>query len=147
VDLKERFDQALDGGPPHAPIEARLIAGRRAVRRRRTAMGATARVMLTIVGGIGWAGVPGTGSAVDQSRIPDRTEAATSTPSSPTTSKAAIPAEIPPILDYDLDSGHLTTVISSDTSSGKMATAAGIVIERYLDNPVEPTGSCRPLPW
>ena len=35
TDLGERLDASFDDGPPHRPVEERLAAGRRAVRRRR----------------------------------------------------------------------------------------------------------------
>lgn len=49
ADLKDRFDRALDGGPAHRPLDARLSAGRRAARRRRVGIAAAATACLAVV--------------------------------------------------------------------------------------------------
>jgi hypothetical protein len=66
-DLRERLDASFGDGPPHAPIEERLVAGRRALRRRRrvTAVGAVAvlagvcvaSLLLRPAGGAGGGGI------------------------------------------------------------------------------------------
>jgi hypothetical protein len=48
ADLKDRFDRALDGGPAHRPLEARLRAGRRAARRRTAGVAVAATTCLAL---------------------------------------------------------------------------------------------------
>jgi hypothetical protein len=50
TDLRDRIEASFGGGPPHTPIESRLEAGRRALRRRRLAVsGATVAVVAALV--------------------------------------------------------------------------------------------------
>ncbi|KRF34945.1 hypothetical protein [Nocardioides sp. Soil805] len=49
TDLKDRFDRALDGGPAHRPLDARLSAGRRAARRRTARIAVAATACLVVV--------------------------------------------------------------------------------------------------
>ena len=123
MDLKERFDQALDGGPAHRPIEDRLAVGRRATRRRRTAVGASVLATVVVLGGVGWAAVPGPDHAVDGS-------VATSPPNTPTprtVSESPAPPAPVQLFGYDLN-------------TAKLETAAGLVIERQMENPVAREG-------
>lgn len=119
MDLKESFDRALDGGPAHRPIEDRLAVGRRAARRRRTAMGAS--VLATVlVGGVGWAVAPGPGGAKDGSVATSPTiNPAPTTPAEATTP----PDRFRMFGYYDVDSAELET-------------APGLRIEREIDSPV-----------
>ena len=52
TDLQERLDASFDEGPPHRPVEERLAAGRRAVRRRRgtATIGAVVALAVLAVG-------------------------------------------------------------------------------------------------
>ncbi len=51
TDVRELIETGLEDGPPHAPIEERVAAGRRAVRRRRRgAVAGSAGVMLAAAG-------------------------------------------------------------------------------------------------
>ena len=61
-DLKNAIDESFGGGPAHRPMEDRLRAGRRAVRRRRTVVsGVVAAAMAGIVGAA--SAVTGAGTA------------------------------------------------------------------------------------
>ena len=61
-DLKSAIDESFGGGPDHRPMEDRLRAGRRAVRRRRTVVsGVVAAAMAGIVGAA--SAVTGAGTA------------------------------------------------------------------------------------
>ena len=57
--LQHELDEAIGHGPAHRPVEDRIDAGRRALRRRRAAVGLAAFGMVAVVG-VGYA-VSGTG--------------------------------------------------------------------------------------
>ncbi|MFC6287338.1 hypothetical protein ACFP3Q_08185 [Nocardioides sp. GCM10027113] len=48
--LRQDFERAIGGGPPHVPVEQPLAAGRRALRRRRLTRGAGTLAAVAIIG-------------------------------------------------------------------------------------------------
>lgn len=123
MDLKESFDRALDGGPAHRPIEDRLVVGRRAARRRRTAMSASVLATVLVLGGVGWAALPGAEDAVDGSV----TTSPTNTPTPTSAAESPAPPVPEPMFAYSL-------------SGAELETAPGLVVERRIDDPVERDG-------
>ena len=123
MDLKETFDWALDGGPAHRPIEDRLIIGRRATRRRRTATGAAALAMGLVVGGVGWAVLPHAQHTADGSVA----SAGVNAPESTTVTEEHVEPVREPLYDYDYFTGELTP-------------APGVAIRHEVDHPVDRPG-------
>ncbi len=122
--LDELFDEALDGGPAHRPIEERLVIGRRAHRRRRTAMGATALATTIVLGALGWAALPGEGA---------RTAGDESVANAPTTQASIEPPLTAPDEAYAIFCHDDTSYPYS--CPGKFKLAPGAVIVSKLDNP------------
>ncbi|KQY57034.1 MULTISPECIES: hypothetical protein [unclassified Nocardioides] len=58
-DILDRLEDAIGDGPAHRPIDARLSAGRAALRRRRAAVGVGALAMAAVLGGTAWVALPG----------------------------------------------------------------------------------------
>jgi hypothetical protein len=57
-DWRQRIDRSFGDGPEQPPIAGRLEAGRRALRRRRIAVGAATAVVAGVVGGAVWVAAP-----------------------------------------------------------------------------------------
>ena len=129
MELKERFDQAVSGGPAHRPIEERLVLGRRATRRRRTAVGTGVLASVVALGGVGWATLPGSGAAVDSVNAVDGSVATspTSTPTPRTLPERPAPSPPVELFAYDLNTADLQT-------------AAGLEIKHQIDNPITRKG-------
>ena len=118
MDLKEGFDRALDGGPAHRAIEERLAIGRRAARRRRTAMGASALATSLVLGGIGWAALSSDSA---------KTAGGVSVATAPTTQESTETSEADPAEDMAILGGNFA-------SAGKLELAPGAVIVHRIDN-------------
>ena len=118
MDLRDRLDRALDGGPAHRPIEDRLAVGRRAARRRRTATGAAALATGLVVGGIGWATLPLVHDPTDGSAATSRVGT-----SEPTVSASTDPVWEAPLYHHD-------------SSTGGILKAPGVEVVRRIDRPV-----------
>ena len=58
VDWQELIDRSFGDGPRHRPVEQRLVAGRRALRRRRIVVGAAAVALTMAAGGVALAAQP-----------------------------------------------------------------------------------------
>ncbi|MEO5666334.1 MAG: hypothetical protein ABIR39_23935 [Nocardioides sp.] len=121
MDLKETFDRALDGGPAHRPIEDRLAVGRRATRRRRTAMGASVLATALVLGGIGWAAQP------DPAVKTEGSVATSPTPPPTVVSESPAPSMPTPMYEYDFYTGDLET-------------ASGVAIQHQVDSPIARSG-------
>lgn len=67
MNLTEELDRSFDIGPEHRPIEERLVAGRRLVRRRRVAASAAALAIAAVLGTVGFALGDGNGTSADSS--------------------------------------------------------------------------------
>jgi hypothetical protein len=67
TDLGERLEQSIGDGPPHRPLEDRLAAGRRAVRRRRrrVTLGAAVALAVLAVGPVLLRPSTGAGAGID----------------------------------------------------------------------------------
>lgn len=117
MDLKETFDRALDGGPAHRPIEDRLAVGRRATRRRRTAMGASVLATAVVLGGIGWALQPDT---------------AVKTEGSVATSPTVATEDPPPVA--------LMPRYQLEFETGRLKTSDGLEIQQTIDDVMKRPG-------
>ena len=124
MQLAEAFDRALDGGPAHRSIEERLAIGRRAQRRRRTAMGATALATTLVLGAIGWAALPGEGAS---------TAGDHSVTTAPPTQATVESPQAAPDETYAIFCHNDTSYPYS--CPAKFSLAPGAVIVRKLDNP------------
>lgn len=118
MDLMESFDRALEGGPAHRPIEDRLIVGRQAARRRRTATGAVALATGLVLGGVGWAVLPLAQHTADGSVA----TGGANTPEPTRVSEGAHPSW-EPLYGYDYFTGEITT-------------APGVTIKHEVDDPI-----------
>lgn len=119
--LHEELDRSFGDGPPLAPIDSHLVAGRRALRRRRVVTGvaglATAAVMAT-----GWYAVSpsspnGTGQlAIDRNVRDSNSQAATA----PAPDPAAAPWQKKQLIRY---------------VDGELQIRPGVVVKEHIKNP------------
>lgn len=114
--LREEIDRSFGDGPAHRPVELRVDAGRRALRRRRVAATAAALGVLAVLG-IGYAAVsPGpSGRAAGEVAV------------DPTPS----PAQDPSPTSEPWSQGE--TVRYSD--DGELEIRPGVVVHEHLENP------------
>jgi hypothetical protein len=116
MNLTEELDRSFGTGPEHRPVEARLSAGRRLVRRRRLATGAGAVAAALVVGGTAFAlAGGGSPSAVQEPTV------ATSPTSSPEAADPPVDAGGP---DHDLQWGREAAYLDTD---GKLRIKPGWV--------------------
>lgn len=123
--LQERLDRSFGEGPPLPPVGAHVMAGRRALRRRRVASGAaglaTAAVLLT-----GWY-VVAPGSTTGSSRLAgDPTPAATPSASEPADGPTTEPAATP------WPRGELIRYVE-----GELEVRPGVVVHEHIRNPYD----------
>lgn len=59
MDIKERLDNSFADEPAQRPVGDRIVAGRRALRRRRAAAGLTALAVAGVIGGTSWLALDG----------------------------------------------------------------------------------------
>jgi hypothetical protein len=102
TDLQERLDASFDEGPPHRPVEERLAAGRRAVRRRRgtATIGAAVALAVLAVGPVLLRPAAGGGGGIELPLpLPTPTTTAAPTPVHLLTAPARfVHADTPPVL-------------------------------------------------
>jgi hypothetical protein len=102
TDLQERLDASFDEGPPHRPVEERLAAGRRAVRRRRgtATTGAAVALAVLAVGPVLLRPAAGGGGGIELPLpLPTPTTTAAPTPVHLLTAPARfVHADTPPVL-------------------------------------------------
>ncbi len=93
----DEIERSFGDGPTPPPPATYVVAGRTAVRRRRLAASAVSLAAVLVVGGIGWATLPGDARAGAEQVATDPSPTATAT-ASPTPTTAAAP-ELAPLAD------------------------------------------------
>ena len=121
--LQERLDGSFGDGPPLPPVGIHVVAGRRALRRRRVASGA-AGVAAAAVLVTGWYAVtPSSPTGVDR-LAGDPTPSATSSASEAAQAPSTDPAEAP------WPRGELTRYVD-----GKLEVRPGVIVHEHIRNP------------
>lgn len=136
--LHEEFEQAFasETEPEARPIEDRLLAGRRAVRRRRVVGVVGAAAAVAVIGGVGALTLPGSGSTepapaapIGSAKDPAKTPSATATPST----------QAPPQVQRRQGPGDKGLNIDNDypvaLSDGVLVVKRGWRVTRIVDNP------------
>lgn len=123
--LQEKLDRSFGDGPPLPPIDIYVVAGRRALRRRRVASGAVglaaAAVLVT-----GWYAVS-PGSPVGADRLAgDPTPSATPSTTEPTEDPSTDPAETP------WPRGELIRYVD-----GELEVRPGVIVHEHIRNPYD----------
>jgi hypothetical protein len=127
MNLTEELDRSFGSGPEHRPIEDRLAAGRRLVRRRRLATGAGATAAVLVVGGAAFALAGGGSPSAEQ----EPTFATTPT-SSPEAADPPVDAGGPERnLEWGREAAYLDT-------HGNLRIKPGWTIAEQIDEPVGP---------
>lgn len=118
MSIAEELDRAIGHGPGHRPIEERIAAGRRAVRRRRAVGAVASLAVVAALGGTAWALADGGSRTSGEVNPPIATEA----PPSP--SKTAPPAKVPWEDDTPIRYLH-----------GELQIRPGVVVHQHIENP------------
>jgi hypothetical protein len=113
MNLTEELDRSFDSGPAHRPIEDRLVAGRRLVRRRRAAASAAALAVIAVVGATGVA-LTSVGESSSDPGVADR------------------PSEEPEKDGFGLEKGQAIRL----TPEGTLLTAEGVEVLEKAENPL-----------
>lgn len=99
----EEIERSFGDGPTPPPAATYLEAGRSAVRRRRLAAGAASVTAALVIGGLGWAALPGD-AATDAGQVATDPSPSEAAPATPTVAPApASPAEVPQALPEHLE--------------------------------------------
>jgi hypothetical protein len=113
MNLTEELDRSFDSGPAHRPIEDRLVAGRRLVRRRRIAATAATAAVLAVIGTTGVA-LTGAGGPSTDPGIADS------------------PSGEPEKDGFGLEKGQEIRL----TPDGTLLTAEGVEVVENAENPL-----------
>lgn len=135
VDWQGQLERAIPHGPQHATA-AYVEAGRRAVRRRRVAVGAAGLATAAVVAGLGWAAAPGDPARSTEAPLATDpagpSDSASPTPSVPEPTVAPLaqsPADValaPPVMDDEMAGGPAVTA----RVDGSLVRREGWTVER-----------------
>ena len=121
--LQERLDRSFGDGPPLPPVGVHVVAGRRALRRRRVGSGAAGLVAAAVLA-TGWYVVPPSATTGSGQLAGDPTPAATPSPSEPTEGPSTDPAAAP------WPRGELIRYVD-----GELDIRPGVVVHERIRNP------------
>lgn len=136
IDWREELDSSFGAGPER-PASDYLVPGRAALRRRRTAMGATALATVLVVGGIGWAIAPGDDDVRGSTIASDAPSPSPSPTASPTPTgqgagsalpwrKSDGPARVNPGTGLEIREGAIVHQRLDDLYPGKGSTSVAL---------------------
>lgn len=111
--LFEEIDRSFGDGPAHRPVEERVVAGRKALVRRRVASGAVGLVVVAALGGGAWALAPGGSPTTDGTNIA----------SDPTASPSEITGQT---WEDNIPVRYL---------DGELQIRPGVVVHEHIENP------------
>jgi hypothetical protein len=121
--LQRELDEAIGHGPAHRPVEQRIDAGRRALRRRRAAAGLAAFGMVAVLGA---------GYAVSGAGLLDRATGDVAT--EPTPSPAPSPSPTQDAVPTDQKWEDHTPIRYLD---GELQVRPGAVVHEHIENPYD----------
>jgi hypothetical protein len=123
--LQHELDRSFGDGPPLPTIDSRVVAGRRALRRRRVASGVAGLAVAAVLGTSGYA--VSAGSATD----PDRLAGAPAPSATPSASEATDDPSTGPT-EAPWPRGELIRYVD-----GELEVRTGVVVHEHLRNPYD----------
>lgn len=125
--LHDEIERCFGGGPEHRPVEQRIAAGRRALRRRRAAAALTAVGMVAVVGSTYALAVPGQDSrARGEMTVRPTLSSPPPTPAQPTS----------PLPDPTATSQPWQpNLYARHTDDGELEIRPGVVVHERIENP------------